>query len=364
MPSFSQQRLQVNTSSFDTIIERVFEATGIDSQTELARVLKINRSAVTQARKKGQVPDRWLLQLYRKFGLNPEWLESGAGRIFLTAAGESVTQFERIPKVAARLCAGDGSFETDADVQAYHAFQKDWLRRKGKPGAMVLFDIFGNSMEPELKNGDTVLIDQSQQAILAGAMYAVGIEDTIMVKRIEKRPNKLVLLSNHKDYLPVTLNEHPCTETRRAAVALVLDTSSSMRERTASGVTKVEAAKEAAALFIDLLNFPEDQVAIVGFDSAARLARELTSDPDALKLSLAGLTTGYGTDIAAGLAAAHAELTSQRRRADNDALRAIGVAEVCSACDQILARTVTPVLAVNAVRPDRYAPDHHCCQTS
>ena len=205
----------MNASHFNTIIDRVFEATGIDSQTELARVLKINRSAVTQARKKGQVPDRWLLQLYRKFGLNPEWVESGAGRIFLgTAAGESVAQFQKVPKVTARLCAGDGSFETDADVETYQAFRMDWLRRKGKPEAMVLFDIFGNSMEPEIKDGDTVLIDQSQQAILAGALYAVGIEDTIMVKRIEKRPNKLVLLSNHKDYLPVMLTREEANAVR------------------------------------------------------------------------------------------------------------------------------------------------------
>jgi len=206
---------KVNASDFNTIIDRVFEATGIDSQTELARVLKINRSAVTQARKKGCVPDRWLLQLYRKFGLNPEWVESGAGRTFLrTAAKDPVRQFGKIPKVTARLCAGDGSFETGADVQSYHAFQTDWLRSKGKPESMVLFDIFGNSMEPEIKNGDTVLIDQSQQAILAGALYAVGIEDTIMVKRIEKRPNKLVLLSNHKDYLPVMLTREEASAVR------------------------------------------------------------------------------------------------------------------------------------------------------
>ena len=197
----------MNPPDFDEIIQRVFEATGIDSQNELAQALQINRSAVTQARKKGQVPDRWLLKLYRKYGLNPEWLESGDGRSFLKKPiGGVVPEFEKIPKVNARLCAGDGSFETNADIQCYYAFQKDWLRKKGTAGAMVLFDIFGNSMEPEIRNADTVLVDQSQKAILAGALYAVGIEDTIMVKRIEKRPNKLVLLSSHKDYLPIMLN--------------------------------------------------------------------------------------------------------------------------------------------------------------
>jgi phage repressor protein C with HTH and peptisase S24 domain len=205
----------VKPSDFDDIIQRVFEATGMDTQNELAQALQINRSAVTQARKKGQVPDRWLLRLYRKFGLNPEWVESGDGRSFLKKpASGSAAEFDKIPKVNARLCAGDGSFETDGDIECYYAFQKDWLRKKGSAEAMVLFDIFGNSMEPEIRNGDTVLVDQSQKAILAGAMYAVGIEDTIMVKRIEKRPNKLVLLSNHKDYLPIMLNREEADAVR------------------------------------------------------------------------------------------------------------------------------------------------------
>ena len=84
-------------------------------------------------------------------------------------------------------------------------FNKEWLKRKGASDKLVLMDIFGNSMEPELREGDTVLIDQSQKDILAGAVYAVGVDDTIMVKRIEKHPNKLVLLSDNKDYTPVYL---------------------------------------------------------------------------------------------------------------------------------------------------------------
>jgi phage repressor protein C with HTH and peptisase S24 domain len=62
---------------------------------------------------------------------------------------------------------------------------------------MVLMDIFGNSMEPELKEGDVVLIDESKKDILAGSIYAVGIDDTIMVKRLEKRPKGLALLSEN-----------------------------------------------------------------------------------------------------------------------------------------------------------------------
>ena len=95
--------------------------------------------------------------------------------------------------------------EDDAEIQGFYSFRKDWLRKKGSYKQMVLLDIFGNSMEPEIKDGDMVLLDQSQKDIIAGTLYAIGIEDTIMVKRMEKRPNKLVLLSNHKDYPPIFL---------------------------------------------------------------------------------------------------------------------------------------------------------------
>ena len=190
---------------FESFLRRVFEATGMSSQAELAAALNINRSAITQARKKNAIPDKWILHLYKSFGLNPDWVETGLGPTFLNQPSESDFFFEEIPKVRARLCAGGGSFEVGSEIEGYYAFRKDWLSMKGSKAKMVLMDIFGNSMEPEIKDGDTILIDESQKDILAGAIYAVGVDDTIMVKRLEKHPNKLVLLSDNRDYSPVYL---------------------------------------------------------------------------------------------------------------------------------------------------------------
>jgi phage repressor protein C with HTH and peptisase S24 domain len=192
---------------FESFLQRVFDATGISSQTELALALKINRSAITQARKKGSIPEKWILQLYRKFGLNPDWIEKGVGQTYLRHFDINQTEFKNIPKVKARLCAGGGSFEVGSEIEGFYAFRQDWLKTKGALRHMVLMDIFGNSMEPELKDGDTVLIDESQKDILAGALYAVGVDDTIMVKRLEKHPHKLVLLSDNKDYAPIYLKD-------------------------------------------------------------------------------------------------------------------------------------------------------------
>lgn len=192
-------------NKIDGLIQRILEVTGISSQTELADALGINRSGITHARKKNQVPDKWIVKLYRKFGLNPVWIESGVGRVFLNQESSQDMEFRKIPKVMARLSAGSGSFDTLSDVTGYLSFQSKWLSTKGAANSMVAMEVFGNSMEPELREGDTVLIDQSQTEILAGAIYAVGVEETILVKRIEKHPYKLVLCSDNRDYTPIYL---------------------------------------------------------------------------------------------------------------------------------------------------------------
>ncbi|MCG8643289.1 MAG: helix-turn-helix domain-containing protein [Desulfobacterales bacterium] len=198
----------------DELLARVLDAGGIGSQSELARSLGINRSGITHARNKNKIPEKWIIKLYRTFGFNPGWLETGTGSVFLDSRSDRDVEFQSIPKVAARLSAGTGSFECEDHITDYLSFQTKWLAKKGSASQMVAMEVFGQSMEPVIKEGDTVLIDQSQKNILAGAIYAVGVEDTILVKRLEKHPNKLVLCSDNKDYAPIYL-EREETDTIR-----------------------------------------------------------------------------------------------------------------------------------------------------
>jgi phage repressor protein C with HTH and peptisase S24 domain len=205
---------RVMDNNFNTFFERTCEALGLTSLSELADILKVNRSSITQARKKDSVPANWLLELFRQRGLNPEWLSGGSGPKRLKSNDSGDDGFYSVPKVQARLCAGAGSFEVGSRIEGYYSFQKRWLEMRGAANHMVLMDVFGNSMTPEIKDGDTVLIDQSQKDIFAGTIYAVGIEDTIMVKRIEKHPRKLVLLSENKAYAPLFLSDEEMDSVR------------------------------------------------------------------------------------------------------------------------------------------------------
>ncbi len=109
-------------------------------------------------------------------------------------------------------------------------------------------------------------------------------------------------------YLPLALFEICEPTIRQADVVLVLDTSSSMAG------SKLEAAKDAALTFLDLIEFSHERVAIVTFDGEARLVRSLSNRRSDLEAAIRGLVHGSGTRIDAGLELARDELLANRRQ--------------------------------------------------
>jgi Mg-chelatase subunit ChlD len=110
-------------------------------------------------------------------------------------------------------------------------------------------------------------------------------------------------------FLPLALNEGCSPSHKRADVALVVDTSSSMAGQ------KLADAKEAATLFVGLMDLSpgRDQVTVVRFDTTAEVVQPLTSDAALLVQAIASLSSRQGTHIDEGLRAALAELQSARR---------------------------------------------------
>ena len=204
---------QVKGFSAEAVLSRIMNATGIRSQSELARVLGIGRQAVTDAKKRSHIPADWYLFLCRKFGLNPQWLESGMGSMYIAGQsdapalhrevpGSHPEEFSYVPKVRARLSAGGGSLVVDEAIDSYYAFRHAWLKRKGQISQMRLMRVSGDSMEPTLRDEDVVLIDLSQTEIYTGKIYAVGIDEEIVVKRLDKKPGQMVLVSDNRQFYP------------------------------------------------------------------------------------------------------------------------------------------------------------------
>lgn len=74
---------------------------------------------------------------------------------------------------------------------------------------MLLMEAAGDSMSPEIKDGDTVLIDQSQRIIFVGKkISAVSIGQEVMVRYLDRASKKFVLHGTNHSCHDIEIGVH------------------------------------------------------------------------------------------------------------------------------------------------------------
>lgn len=209
------------------IAERIKIIRGDIPQEEFAKLMGIHKSSIGRYERGDSVPDMdFASKICSCFGISTSWLLFGTGEMKLSSEGEkcsaSLEEFTAVPKVAAQLAAGGGSFITSDDVVEYFDFRTDWLRTKGSIKDMVLMDVSGDSMEPEIHDRDMVLIDQSKRNLMPGRIFAIGIEDAIYVKYLDTQPGKIILRSENEKYSDIIIDTSEDLENQIRIIGRVL----------------------------------------------------------------------------------------------------------------------------------------------
>ena len=218
-------------SAIETL-NRLMQGANLKKDNQLAAVLGVSPQAVSQARNKGKIPENWIIKIAEQYNLSTDWIFFGKNSSLPSAqlpkpafakapspakrqpratkpdpAAKIAAEIVMVPLVNARLAAGSGSLETGGEVQNFFAFRQDWLQSKGNPAKMVLMKVLGDSMEPDIRHGDMVLVNQGQTNIFGHAIYAVGVEEEIYIKQVETRPGgTLILRSQNPRYDPIEVN--------------------------------------------------------------------------------------------------------------------------------------------------------------
>ncbi len=80
--------------------------------------------------------------------------------------------------------AGGGATVWDETVTGYLAFQRAWLDRNAiDPTQCTVITVRGESMEPTLPDGCSILVDLSQRGRREGRIYVIRTDDGLVVKR-------------------------------------------------------------------------------------------------------------------------------------------------------------------------------------
>jgi len=75
---------------YEAIMSRIQAITGAKTQMQLAGVLDVRQSSISDAKRRASIPSDWLLKLEGKYGVIAMWLATGTGPQFIAGADEVV----------------------------------------------------------------------------------------------------------------------------------------------------------------------------------------------------------------------------------------------------------------------------------
>lgn len=149
-----------------------------------------------------------LIKMAAAADVSIEWLVSGSGAISGSDRLEpsGMEDYAFVPLYDAQCSAGAGSWNENSRVLTHLSFTRYSLRKQGlTPDHLSAIRIDGDSMEPVLSSGDTVLIDHTRTTIEGEGIYVLRFDGHLYAKRLQRNFDGVVIISENKHYQPVTV---------------------------------------------------------------------------------------------------------------------------------------------------------------
>ncbi len=184
------------------------------TQTEFANLLGVKNTTADIERGRTKLSGKVVAELLKQFKINPLWLFGESDQKYLDTSKTSV-----IPKVVTvdnsdndnmvmvNAKAAAGYPQNIADTSWYQQLPAfDMPIPEFRNATYRGFQVEGDSMLPNLRPNDWVLARAIEHIdhVSANKMYVVVLQDSVMVKKIERKPNSnnITLVSLNETYPP------------------------------------------------------------------------------------------------------------------------------------------------------------------
>jgi len=182
-------------------------ASKVGSANALAKAAGISQSGIQRYLNGGEPSRKALVAIATAGGVSIDWLATGRGASNDTAEDPSgMEDYAFVPLYDAQCSAGDGSWNENSRVLTHLSFTRYSLRKQGlTPEHLSAIRVDGDSMEPVLNSGDTVLIDHTRTAIEGEGIYVVRLDGHLYAKRLQRNFDGVVIISENKHYQPINV---------------------------------------------------------------------------------------------------------------------------------------------------------------
>lgn len=180
-------------ATFEDIYKRLLFAANCQTQMELASILEISQSSISDAKRRQSVPSDWLIKLYDKFGVNPDWLREKKEPMYLRGitnidgehANVALEDVSRgfIAKVYETFC------EKADETYTFKALDEIVLPKSLSKCSSHVFNCSSNGMEPSIPRLSLVGVQAKTKdeklPVVSGEIYALYLpQEGIIFRRI------------------------------------------------------------------------------------------------------------------------------------------------------------------------------------
>jgi phage repressor protein C with HTH and peptisase S24 domain len=197
---------------FEEAMERIKKATGARTQVQLAEVLEVRQSSISDAKRRCSVPSDWFLKLYRSHGLNPNWLSDGQEPVYLNASRGSVSAENLLRETPAAYGRANarGRVVQVSTMAGESANPKAWAPQATEDLSipesfhrpeLTVVRVDSAGMEPLILRGAFVGIDTAQRQHPDGELCAVHFpHQGLLIRRVYYQDGQFVLRAEDKDH--------------------------------------------------------------------------------------------------------------------------------------------------------------------
>ena len=197
--------------------QRLYEAAdklrNLREPSAIARVLGISQQTLKNWETRG-ISAQGMIDAERSLGCSAVWLGTGRGEMLGTGVarasgirkvvtgGHTEPNFIGVRRVNLTVSAGVTGFRADEFEDEGSPFHvpEDWILQNGYMAEkLVAASISGESMEPTMSAGDTVIINTLDTTPADNKIFAVNFDGQAVVKRMSKDFGRWFLISDNHD---------------------------------------------------------------------------------------------------------------------------------------------------------------------
>ncbi|MBZ9574380.1 helix-turn-helix transcriptional regulator [Modicisalibacter sp. MOD 31.J] len=179
----------------------------VGSATAFAKAAGLSQSGFQRYLTGSEPSRKALIAIAKTGGVSLSWLASGEepeGTNVSDAQAEYGVvddEYAFVPLYDAQCSAGDGAWNEGCRVLTHISFTRYSLRKQGlTPDHLSAIRVDGESMEPVLHSGDTVLVDHTRTTIEGEGIYVIRLDGHLYAKRLQRQFDGVAIISANPAY--------------------------------------------------------------------------------------------------------------------------------------------------------------------